>query len=168
MRDVGPQPVRAITLAFDEFHGTLEDEAPMAAHVAERYQAQTDRSPCLRAGIPARSAQYPRGDGSALDRWREHLVRRKGREGGRAEGCALWIGRRRAAGRLSEHPDVAPLASPLWSAGLHTGFWTSRAVDLAICVARLCPSASEGIGIARIRQQMARPLSPTAGVIPAA
>ena len=40
MRDVGPQPVRAITLAFDEFHGTLEDEAPMAAHVAERYQAK--------------------------------------------------------------------------------------------------------------------------------
>jgi asparagine synthase (glutamine-hydrolysing) len=40
MRDVGQQQVRAITLAFEEFHGTPEDEAPMAAHVAERYQAK--------------------------------------------------------------------------------------------------------------------------------
>jgi asparagine synthase (glutamine-hydrolysing) len=39
MRDVGQQPVRAITLAFEEFRGTAEDEAPMAAHIAERYQA---------------------------------------------------------------------------------------------------------------------------------
>jgi len=40
MRDVGQQQVRAITLAFDEFHDTPEDEAPMAARVAERYQAK--------------------------------------------------------------------------------------------------------------------------------
>jgi asparagine synthase (glutamine-hydrolysing) len=40
MRDVGQQQVRAITLAFNEFRGTSEDEAPMAARVAERYQAK--------------------------------------------------------------------------------------------------------------------------------
>src|SRR5262249_10756931 len=40
MRDVGQQQVRAITLAFEEFHGTPEDEAPVAACVAERYQAK--------------------------------------------------------------------------------------------------------------------------------
>jgi asparagine synthase (glutamine-hydrolysing) len=39
MRDVGQQQVRAITLAFEEFRETSEDEAPMAAKVAERYQA---------------------------------------------------------------------------------------------------------------------------------
>src|SRR5262249_1393123 len=40
MRDVGQQQVRAITLAFDEFRGTPEDEGPMAAYVAKRYQAK--------------------------------------------------------------------------------------------------------------------------------
>jgi len=39
MGDVGQQQVRAITLAFEEFRGTAEDEAPMAAHIAERYEA---------------------------------------------------------------------------------------------------------------------------------
>jgi asparagine synthase (glutamine-hydrolysing) len=40
MRDVGQQQVRAITLAFKEFRGTSEDEAPLAAQVAERYGAK--------------------------------------------------------------------------------------------------------------------------------
>jgi asparagine synthase (glutamine-hydrolysing) len=40
MRDVGQQQVRAITLAFKEFQGTSEDEVPLAAQIAERYQAK--------------------------------------------------------------------------------------------------------------------------------
>jgi asparagine synthase (glutamine-hydrolysing) len=40
MRDAGQQKIRAITLAFEEFRGTDEDEAPLAAQVAERYGAQ--------------------------------------------------------------------------------------------------------------------------------
>jgi asparagine synthase (glutamine-hydrolysing) len=40
MRDVGVQQVRAITLAFEEFRGTSEDEVPLATQVAERYQAK--------------------------------------------------------------------------------------------------------------------------------
>jgi asparagine synthase (glutamine-hydrolysing) len=40
MRDVGQEQVRAITLAFKEFRGTFEDEAPMAARVAKRYEAK--------------------------------------------------------------------------------------------------------------------------------
>jgi asparagine synthase (glutamine-hydrolysing) len=40
MQDAGQREIRAITLAFDEFRGTEEDEAPLAAQVAERYQAQ--------------------------------------------------------------------------------------------------------------------------------
>jgi asparagine synthase (glutamine-hydrolysing) len=39
MRDAGHQGMRAITLAFEEFLGTDEDEAPFAALVAERYKA---------------------------------------------------------------------------------------------------------------------------------
>jgi asparagine synthase (glutamine-hydrolysing) len=39
MREAGQRNVRAITLAFDEFHNTDEDEAPLAARVAEQYGA---------------------------------------------------------------------------------------------------------------------------------
>jgi asparagine synthase (glutamine-hydrolysing) len=40
MRDAGGQQFRAITLAFDEFRGTAEDESSIAALVAERYGAR--------------------------------------------------------------------------------------------------------------------------------
>jgi asparagine synthase (glutamine-hydrolysing) len=40
MRDAGQRETRAITLAFEEFRGTAEDEAPLATHVAERYGAR--------------------------------------------------------------------------------------------------------------------------------
>ena len=40
MRDAGQRRIRAITLAFDEFRGTPEDEAPLAAQVCELYGAQ--------------------------------------------------------------------------------------------------------------------------------
>lgn len=40
MRDTGQREVRAITLAFDELKGSKEDEAPLAARVAQRYGAR--------------------------------------------------------------------------------------------------------------------------------
>jgi asparagine synthase (glutamine-hydrolysing) len=40
MRDAGQRDIRAITLAFDEFRDTPEDEGPHAAAVAERYGAR--------------------------------------------------------------------------------------------------------------------------------
>jgi asparagine synthase (glutamine-hydrolysing) len=40
MRDAGQQRIRAVTLAFDEFAGTSEDEAPLAAAVANHYEAE--------------------------------------------------------------------------------------------------------------------------------
>jgi asparagine synthase (glutamine-hydrolysing) len=40
MRDVSPRDIRAITLAFEEFRGTPQDEAPLAARVAARYGVQ--------------------------------------------------------------------------------------------------------------------------------
>jgi asparagine synthase (glutamine-hydrolysing) len=39
MRDAGQRGVRAITLAFEEFRGTSEDEAPLAARVCDHYGA---------------------------------------------------------------------------------------------------------------------------------
>ncbi|HWI20565.1 MAG TPA: asparagine synthase (glutamine-hydrolyzing) [Vicinamibacterales bacterium] len=41
VRDAGQSKVRAITLAFDEFQSTSDDEAPLAKRVAEHYGAQT-------------------------------------------------------------------------------------------------------------------------------
>jgi asparagine synthase (glutamine-hydrolysing) len=40
MRDAGQRDIRAITLAFDEFQDTFEDEAPGAAQVASMYGAR--------------------------------------------------------------------------------------------------------------------------------
>jgi asparagine synthase (glutamine-hydrolysing) len=40
MRDAGQREIRAITLAFDEFRGTSEDEAPLAARVCKHYGAR--------------------------------------------------------------------------------------------------------------------------------
>jgi asparagine synthase (glutamine-hydrolysing) len=40
MGEAGQRETRAITLAFDEFRGTADDEAPLAARVAERYGAR--------------------------------------------------------------------------------------------------------------------------------
>jgi asparagine synthase (glutamine-hydrolysing) len=39
MRDAGQHEIRAITLAFEEFHGTSEDEAPLATRACEHYGA---------------------------------------------------------------------------------------------------------------------------------
>lgn len=40
MRDAGQAQIRAITLAFDEFTGTADDEAPLAAEIACHYGAE--------------------------------------------------------------------------------------------------------------------------------
>lgn len=40
MRDAGQRNVTTITLAFDEFAGTAQDEAPLAAEIAKRYDAR--------------------------------------------------------------------------------------------------------------------------------
>jgi asparagine synthase (glutamine-hydrolysing) len=37
MRDAGQQEIQTVTVAFEEFRGTREDEAPIAAEVASRY-----------------------------------------------------------------------------------------------------------------------------------
>src|SRR5437016_3109882 len=39
MRDAGQHEIRAITLTFAEFHGTSEDEAPLAERVSKQYGA---------------------------------------------------------------------------------------------------------------------------------
>ena len=40
MKDAGQERIRAITLTFDEFTGTADDEAPLAAEIARHYGAE--------------------------------------------------------------------------------------------------------------------------------
>jgi asparagine synthase (glutamine-hydrolysing) len=40
MRDAGQQTVKAVTLAFEAFRGTAQDESPLAAEVARQYGAE--------------------------------------------------------------------------------------------------------------------------------
>jgi asparagine synthase (glutamine-hydrolysing) len=40
MRDAGQKKVRAVTLAFEEFRGTAEDESPLASEIARLYGAE--------------------------------------------------------------------------------------------------------------------------------
>jgi len=57
MRDAGQQKIRAITLAFEEFKDTSEDEAPLAAQIAQLYGAEhivrTVDQAEFRADLPA-------------------------------------------------------------------------------------------------------------------
>ena len=40
MRDAGQKQIRAITLGFEEFDGTPEDEVPLASVTAHHYDAE--------------------------------------------------------------------------------------------------------------------------------
>lgn len=57
IRDTGQQKVRAITLSFEEFRGTAEDEIPLAAELAHTYGAEhivrTVSEAEFRADLPA-------------------------------------------------------------------------------------------------------------------
>jgi asparagine synthase (glutamine-hydrolysing) len=73
MADAGQQGTRAITLAFDEFRGTPEDETPLAARVAERYSAQhivrhvSERE--FRADLPAIIAAMDQPSIDGVNTW---------------------------------------------------------------------------------------------------
>ena len=59
MRDAGQQKIRAITLAFEEFSGTSEDEAPLASRVCEQYGARHIVRHLSQRGVRERSPTDP-------------------------------------------------------------------------------------------------------------
>ena len=93
MRDAGQQEIRAITLAFEEFNGTAEDEAPLAAQIAKRYGAKhivrrvSERE--FREDLPAilDAMDQPSIDG--VNTW----FVAKAANGGRSEGRNFWTWR---------------------------------------------------------------------------
>ena len=131
--------------AFDEFRGTAEDEAPLAAEVAARYGAEHIVRRVDRERVRARSAGHSRRDGPAVDRRGQHLVRREGGERGRSQGRAVGPRRRRAAGRLSELSATCRAGVAVSARCRRSGAWASRAECCCEPLrSRLLRQASEG------------------------
>ena len=83
MRDAGQAKIRAITLGFDEFQGTGEDEVPLAAEVAQQYGAE---HVVRRFGKAEFEADFPRilaaMDQPSIDGVNSWLVSKAAREQG--------------------------------------------------------------------------------------
>jgi asparagine synthase (glutamine-hydrolysing) len=86
--------LRTVTLGFEEFKGTANDETALAETVAR----QLGHPP----GFPGAPPAPVRLDGPALHRWRQHLLRQPGRRAHLAQSRALGSGRGRAVRRLPE------------------------------------------------------------------
>lgn len=73
MRDAGQEKVRALTLSFQEFAGTYEDEAPLASRVAEHYGAEhiirTVTRSEYRADLPAIMAAMDQPSIDGINSW---------------------------------------------------------------------------------------------------
>jgi len=106
MADLGRRDVTAVTLAFKEFRGDLQDEAPLAAEVAARYGAHHVVRTVDRREIRARSARHSRCHGSADYRRHQYVVCRQGRARGWRQGRFERSWSRRMLRRLSVFVDV--------------------------------------------------------------
>ena len=83
MRDAGQREIRAITLAFEEFHGTSEDEAPLAARVCEHYGARhIVRSLCEREFVEDLPAILEAMDQPSIDGVNTWFVSKAAKEAG--------------------------------------------------------------------------------------
>lgn len=73
MRDAGQEKVRALTLSFQEFAGTQEDEAPLASRVAQHYGAEhiirTVTRSEYRADLPAIMAAMDQPSIDGINSW---------------------------------------------------------------------------------------------------
>ena len=94
MRDAGQNEIATVTLGFAEFAGTENDETQLAESVARRYATRHVTRLDHRAGVRRRAAADPAGDGPALDRRLQHLVRQ---QGGARAGPRRWRSRASAA-----------------------------------------------------------------------
>ena len=67
MRDAGQRDIQTVTVAFEEFRGKSEDEAPIAAEIAAHYGTRHTTRIVTEARVPRRFAENSGGDGSADD-----------------------------------------------------------------------------------------------------
>ena len=78
-RETGAADLQTMTLRFEEYRGRDNDEAPLAALVAQQYGVRhTIRELTLRR-FPRRAAAHFRRHGSADRRWPEQLLHQQGR-----------------------------------------------------------------------------------------
>ena len=65
MRDAGQQDIQTVTLPFEEFRGSSEDEAPVAAEIAAQYGTRHTTRVVTGKGVPRRPARNFGGNGPA-------------------------------------------------------------------------------------------------------
>ena len=69
MRDAGQQDIQTVTLAFEEFRGRHEDEAPLAAEIAARYGTRHTTRVVTEEEFRTDLPKILELDGPAHDRW---------------------------------------------------------------------------------------------------
>ena len=77
MRDAGQQDIQTVTLAFEEFRGRAEDEAPIAAEIAAQYGTRHTTRVVTEREFQDDLPKILERDGSTHDRWAQHLVRQQ-------------------------------------------------------------------------------------------
>ena len=109
MVEAGARDLQGITIAYDEFAGTHDDEAPLAATLAAHYGIAHHVRRVTRDEFAARPAAHSGCHGPAQRGWHQHLVCQQGGGRTRAQGGRFRRGWRRAVPGLRE---LSPTAAP--------------------------------------------------------
>ncbi len=168
MRDAGQREIRAITLAFEEFRGTSEDEAPLAARVSEHYGAHhivrrvSEREFVEDLPLILEAMDQPSIDG--VNTW---FVSKAAKEAG-LKVALSGLGGDELLGGLSKLPGLAALAAPVRSVCCRAG---ARAFGSRADRYRrpgFCARASQGARSSRIFGKLGGRLSFASWAVPAA
>ena len=150
---------RAITLQFDEFRGTAEDEAPLAAEIAARYGAEHIVRRVARGEFERDLPDILDAmDQPSIDGVNTWFVAKAANEAG-LKVALSGIGGDEAAGRLSELSRSAPVASPPRTCCRHSGAGASLPETAARPGPRLLRYPSEGGRSAGVFARLGRRLS---------
>ena len=120
MRDAGQQDIQTVTLAFAEFRGKRQDEAPLAEEVAALYGTRHTTRIVTRSRIRGRPAAHPRGHGPA------HI-----------DGINTWF-----VSKAARELGLKVAISGLGGDELFGGYPSFRDIPRWVCGFARCPRAS--------------------------
>ena len=129
MRDAGQSEIETVTLSFEEFQGSANDEAPIAEQVARTYGTQHTTRVVTKAEF---EADLPRilaaMDQPSIDGINTWFVSKAARERG-LKGRNLGRRRRRVAGWLLLVPGHSQMGVVACRTRCGAGTWRSRPTD---------------------------------------
>ena len=144
MRDAGQREIRAITLAFEEFRGTPEDEAPLAARVCEHYGAHhVVRHLSQQEFVEDLPAILEAMDQPSIDGVNTWFVSKAAKEAG-LKVAISGLGGDELLGGYPSFCGRAALAAPIRRARCRTGAWLSCAHGHRSCRARFLARTTQG------------------------